>query len=59
MNNFWLNNANTTFYKVKSSGVYGKIDFNVKNPKDKVFESVLKNNGIAYKKKTSTINYMA
>lgn len=57
MNNFWLNNANTTFYRVKNSGVYGKVDFNVKDYKDKAFESVLKNNRIQYEKKNFSINY--
>lgn len=59
MNNFWLNNANMTFYRVKNSGVYGKVDFNVKDYKDKAFEAVLKNNRISYEKKNYGINYMA
>lgn len=59
MNNFWLNNANATFFRVKNSGVYGKVDFNVKDYKDKAFESVLKNNRIQYEKKTFHINYTA
>lgn len=59
MNNFWLNNVNTTFYRVKNSGVYGKVDFNVKDYKDKAFESVMKNNRISYEKKNNGINYLA
>ena len=59
MNNFWLNNPNTTFYRVKSSGLYCKVYFNVKDYKDKAFESVIKNNRISYEKKNYGINYMA
>lgn len=57
MNNFWLINPNQTFYRVKNSGVYGTIDFNVRDYKDKAFETVLKNNRISYQKKPNGINY--
>lgn len=59
MNNFWINGAGNTFNRVKSRGVYGKVDINVKDYKDKSFESVLKNNNISYKKKDNNINYSA
>lgn len=59
MNNFWINNTLTTFNRIRSTGVYGKVDINVKDYKDKAFESVLKNNGILFEKKPSTINYIA
>ena len=58
MNNFWLNNAGATFSKIRNTAVYGKVDISVKDYKDQAFETVLKNNGIAYeKKKTPGINY--
>ncbi len=59
MNNFWINNAGTTFNRIRSSAVYGKVDVSVKDYKDHAFESVLKNNGIAYEKKNSGVYYMA
>ena len=60
MNNFWVNNAGATFSKIRNTAVYGNIEVNVKDHKDKAFEAVLKNNGIAYKKKQSyNINYQA
>ena len=54
MNNFWVNNANITFNRIRNTGVYGKVDVYVKDYKDKAFESVLKNNRIAYEKKNQT-----
>ena len=58
MNNFWVNNAGATYRQIRNSSVYGKIDISVKDYKDQAFETVLKNNGIAYeKKKTPGINY--
>ena len=59
MNNFWLNNAGTTFNKIRNTGVYGQVDFNVKDYKDSSFESIMNNNGISYKKKNNTLNYIA
>ena len=59
MNNFWLNNPNTTFFQIKNSGVYGKIDMDVKDYRDKAFESVLRNNNISYQKKETNFNYYA
>ncbi len=59
MNNFWVNNAGTTFNRIRSTSVYGKVDISVKDYKDRAFEAVLKNNGITYEKKSSGINYMA
>ncbi len=59
MNNFWLNNANMTYNRIRSTGVYGKVDINVKDYKDRAFESALRNNGISYEKKNYGINYMA
>ena len=50
MNNFW---------RIRNTGVYGKVDINVKDYKDRAFEAVLKNNRISYEKKNSGINYMA
>ena len=58
MNNFWINNANTTFNRIRNTGVYGKVDVSVKDYKDKAFEAVLKNNRISYEKKHPPgINY--
>ncbi len=58
MNNFWVNNAGATFNRIRNTAVYGKVDINVKDYKDHAFESVLKNNGISYEKKSTTgINY--
>jgi hypothetical protein len=59
MNNFWINNANLTFNKIRNTGVYSKVDINVKDHKDRAFEAVLKNNRISYEKKNYGINYMA
>ena len=59
MNNFWINNANMAFNRIRNTGVYGKVDINVKDYKDRAFEAVLKNNRISYEKKNSGINYMA
>ena len=59
MNNFWINNAGTTFNRIRSTGVYGKVDINVKDYKDNAFESVMKYNGISYQKKQNNLNYMA
>ncbi len=59
MNNFWINNAPTTFNRIRNSGVYGKVDINVKDYKDKAFESILKYNGISYEKKKNGLSYMA
>ena len=58
MNNFWVNNAATTFNRIKNTGVYGKVDINVKDYKDSAFESVMKYNGISYTKKQNNINYI-
>lgn len=59
MNNFWINNAGTTFNRIRSTAVYGKVDVSVKDYKDKAFEAVLKNNGISYEKKQNNFNYYA
>lgn len=59
MNNFWINNTATTFNRIRSTGVYGKVDINVKDYKDNAFESVMKYNGISYQKKQNNLNYMA
>ncbi len=59
MNNFWINNVGTTFNRIRSTGVYGKVDINVKDYKDNAFESVMKYNGISYQKKQNNLNYMA
>ena len=56
MNNFWINNAGSTFSRIRNTGVYGQIDINVKDYKDNSFESVMKYNGISYKKQ-NTNNY--
>ena len=59
MNNFWLNNASTTFNKIRNTGVYGKVDIYVKDYRDNAFESILKNNSISYKKKNdNSFNYI-
>ena len=58
MNNFWVNNVATTFNRIKNTGVYGKVDINVKDYKDSAFESVMKYNGISYTKKQNNINYI-
>lgn len=58
MNNFWINNANLTFNKIRNTGVCSKVDINVKDHKDRAFEAVLKNNRISYEKKNYGINYM-
>ena len=47
------------FNRIRNTGVYGKVDINVKDYKDRAFEAVLKNNRISYEKKNSGINYMA
>ena len=51
MNNFWINSPNSTFMKIRSTGLYETVDINVKDYKDDAFERVLKNNGISYTKK--------
>lgn len=51
MNNFWINSPNSTFMKIRNSGLYEQVDINVKDYKDDAFERVLKNNEISYTKK--------
>lgn len=51
MNNFWINSPNSTFMKIRNSGLYETVDINVKDYKDDAFERVLKNNEISYTKK--------
>ncbi len=51
MNNFWINSPNSTFMKIRSTGLYEPVDINVKDYKDDAFERVLKNNEISYTKK--------
>lgn len=50
MNNFWLNNARYTFQQVRYSGVFGNVTFHVKDLRDHIFETIMKNNNISYKK---------
>ena len=57
MNNFWINSPRATFMNIKNNGVYGFIDIDVKNNKDKLFERVMTNNGILFEK-NSNINYL-
>ncbi len=50
MGSGWIYNANTTFNRIKNSGVYTRIDIRVKDNKDDNFEAVLKKNKIEYEK---------
>lgn len=50
MNNFWLNNARYTFQQMRYSGVFGPVTFHVKDLRDNIFETIMKNNNISYKK---------
>ena len=59
MNNFWINSPNSTFTKIRNSGLYETVDINVKDYKDDAFERVLKNNEISYTKKATRKNLNA
>ncbi len=54
MGSGWIYNANTTFNRIKNSGVYTRIDIRVKDNKDDNFEAVLKKNKIKYEKQLDT-----
>ncbi len=51
MNGFWINSPRATFDRIRNTAVYGTVDINVKNQKDKAFEAIMQRNGISYKKK--------
>ncbi len=57
MNNFWVNNARYTFQEMKYSGVYGPVTFHVKDARDSIFEQIMKNQNISYKKVDNNVKY--
>lgn len=50
MSNFWIRDARLTTTQLRNNSVYGKVTLNVNVNKEKIFESVLKNNNIKFKK---------
>lgn len=57
MNNFWVNNARYTFQQMRYSGVYGPVTVHVKDLRDSIFEKIMQNNNISYKKVESNVKY--
>lgn len=57
MNNFWINNARYTFQEMKYNGVYGPVVFHVKDTRDNIFEQVMQNQNISYKKIDNNVKY--
>lgn len=55
VNNFLLNNAGVTFNRIRNTGVYGKVEIDVKDYRDQVVERILRNNGISYQKKNQAV----
>ena len=58
MGSGWIYNANTTFNRIRNSGVYATVDIRVKDQKDDSFYSVLRKNNISYEKKLNS-NFVA
>lgn len=57
MNNFWINNARYTFQQMKYNGVFGPVVLQVKDLRDNIFERIMQNNNIPYKKIENKVNY--
>ena len=50
MNNFWMQDARSTFHDIKLRQVYGKFNIRVNDTRDQIVERILDHNRIEYKK---------
>ncbi len=50
MSNFWIRDARLTCSQLRNNSVYGKVTMNVNVNKEHIFEAILKNNNIKFKK---------